>query len=124
MPTRTGCHRPKITAASAMNPRPDVMLSVNWCWSSARYTPPNEATTLWMVEQAREMAGSRGVEITVLDEKEIAEKGTAFFTDLVDDVKTVKNLIEVAFGLADDVEKWAKEQADREITDYNESVEG
>lgn len=45
--------------------------------------------------------------------KEIAEKGTAFFTDLVDDVKTVKNLIEVAFGLADDVEKWAKEQADR-----------
>lgn len=45
--------------------------------------------------------------------KEIAEKGTAFFTDLVDDVKTVKNLIEVAFGLAEEVEAWAKEQADR-----------
>jgi leucyl aminopeptidase len=38
-------------------------------------TPPNEATTLWMVERAREMAGSRGVEITVLDEQEIARRG-------------------------------------------------
>lgn len=45
--------------------------------------------------------------------KEIAEKGTAFFTDLVDDVKTVKNLIETAFGLATEVEAWAREQADR-----------
>ncbi|MCD4525707.1 hypothetical protein [Nocardioides sp. cx-173] len=45
--------------------------------------------------------------------KEIAEKGTAFFTDLVEDVKTVKNLIEVAFGLATEVEEWAREQADR-----------
>jgi leucyl aminopeptidase len=38
-------------------------------------TPPNEATTLWMAERAREMAGSRGIEITVLDEEEIARRG-------------------------------------------------
>ena len=36
MLARTGSHRPKITAARAMNPRPAVMESVNWCWSSAR----------------------------------------------------------------------------------------
>src|SRR5688572_12206264 len=29
--TNFGSHRPKIVAASAMNPRPAVMLSVNWC---------------------------------------------------------------------------------------------
>lgn len=45
--------------------------------------------------------------------KDLAEKGTAFFADLVDDVTTVKNLIEVAFGLAEEVEAWATEQADR-----------
>jgi leucyl aminopeptidase len=38
-------------------------------------TPPNEATTLWMAERAREMAESRGVEVTVLDEQEIARRG-------------------------------------------------
>jgi leucyl aminopeptidase len=38
-------------------------------------TPPNEATTLWMTERAREMAESRGVEVTVLDEQEIARRG-------------------------------------------------
>lgn len=48
--------------------------------------------------------------------KEIAEKGTAFFTDLVDDVKTVANLIKLAFDLVDEVEAWAAEQADRIAT--------
>ena len=43
--TRFGSHRPKITAASAMKPRPAVMPSVNWCWSSARYAPPSPAST-------------------------------------------------------------------------------
>jgi leucyl aminopeptidase len=38
-------------------------------------TPPNEATTLWMAERAREMAGERGVEVAVLDEQEIARRG-------------------------------------------------
>ena len=38
-------------------------------------TPPNEATTLWMAERAQEMAASRGVEVTVLDEHEIARRG-------------------------------------------------
>lgn len=38
-------------------------------------TPPNEATTLWMVERARELAEERGVEITVLDERAMAERG-------------------------------------------------
>lgn len=45
--------------------------------------------------------------------KDLAEKGTDFFKDLVDDVKTVANLIEVAFGLAEEVKAWAEEQADR-----------
>lgn len=45
--------------------------------------------------------------------KEIAEKGAAFFTDLVDDVKTVGNLIKLAFDLVDEVEAWAAEQSDR-----------
>lgn len=45
--------------------------------------------------------------------KELAEKGTAFFTDLVDDVKTVARLIGLAFDLVDEVEAWANEQADR-----------
>jgi leucyl aminopeptidase len=38
-------------------------------------TPPNEATTLWMVERARELADARGLEITVLDERAMAERG-------------------------------------------------
>ncbi|MES1240473.1 MAG: leucyl aminopeptidase [Acidobacteriota bacterium] len=38
-------------------------------------TPPNEATTLWMAERAEEMAAGRGVEVTVLDEREIARRG-------------------------------------------------
>jgi leucyl aminopeptidase len=38
-------------------------------------TPPNEATTLWMVERARELADERGLEITVLDERAMAERG-------------------------------------------------
>jgi leucyl aminopeptidase len=38
-------------------------------------TPPNEATPLWMAERAREMADSRGVEVTILDEEEIARRG-------------------------------------------------
>jgi leucyl aminopeptidase len=38
-------------------------------------TPPNEATTLWMAERAREMAAGRGIEVTVLDEEEIARRG-------------------------------------------------
>src|SRR5687767_13472227 len=35
-PARSGSQRPKITAANAMNPRPAVISSLNWCWSSAR----------------------------------------------------------------------------------------
>jgi leucyl aminopeptidase len=38
-------------------------------------TPPNEATTVWIAERAREMAADLGVEVTVLDEKEIARRG-------------------------------------------------
>lgn len=38
-------------------------------------TPPNEATTLWMAERAREMAEERGVEVTVLDEAEMTRRG-------------------------------------------------
>ncbi|HET9226628.1 MAG TPA: leucyl aminopeptidase [Thermoanaerobaculia bacterium] len=38
-------------------------------------TPPNEATTLWMAERAREMAEGRGIEVTVLDEEEMARRG-------------------------------------------------
>jgi leucyl aminopeptidase len=38
-------------------------------------TPPNEATPAWMAEQARAMAESRGMEVTVLDEAEIARRG-------------------------------------------------
>ena len=38
-------------------------------------TPPNEATTLWMTERAREMAEERGIEVTVLDEEEMARRG-------------------------------------------------
>jgi leucyl aminopeptidase len=38
-------------------------------------TPPNEATTLWMAERAREMAESRGITVTVLDETEMARRG-------------------------------------------------
>ena len=38
-------------------------------------TPPNEATTLWMAERAREMAEERGVEVTILDEEEMARRG-------------------------------------------------
>jgi leucyl aminopeptidase len=37
--------------------------------------PPNEATTVWMAERAQEMAASRGAEVTVLDEEEIARRG-------------------------------------------------
>ncbi|MFL6290772.1 MAG: leucyl aminopeptidase family protein [Thermoanaerobaculia bacterium] len=38
-------------------------------------TPPNEATTLWMAERAREMAAERGIGVTVLDETEMARRG-------------------------------------------------
>ena len=40
-------------------------------------TPPNEATTSWMAERAREMAQERGVEVTILDETEMASRGMA-----------------------------------------------
>ena len=33
-----------MVAASAMKPRPAVIWSVNWCWSSARYAPPRPAS--------------------------------------------------------------------------------
>src|SRR5215213_8339085 len=38
-------------------------------------TPPNEATTLWMAERAREMAEERGITVTILDEGEMASRG-------------------------------------------------
>ena len=38
-------------------------------------TPPNEATTLWMAERAREMAEERGIEVAILDEEEMARRG-------------------------------------------------
>ena len=38
-------------------------------------TPPNEATTLWMAERAREMAEERGIAVTILDETEMASRG-------------------------------------------------
>jgi leucyl aminopeptidase len=38
-------------------------------------SPPNEATTLWMAERAREMAEERGVAVTILDETEMASRG-------------------------------------------------
>ena len=38
-------------------------------------TPPNEATTLWMAERAREMAEERGIAVTILDETELASRG-------------------------------------------------
>ncbi len=38
-------------------------------------TPPNEATTLWMAERAREMAEERGIGVTILDETEMASRG-------------------------------------------------
>jgi len=38
-------------------------------------TPPNEATTLWMAERAREMAAERGIAVTVLDETEMGRRG-------------------------------------------------
>jgi leucyl aminopeptidase len=41
-------------------------------------TPPNEATTLWMAERAREMAEERrigGMTVTILDETEMASRG-------------------------------------------------
>lgn len=48
--------------------------AVAFCRSLAN-TPPNEATTLWMVDRAREMAESRKVKVTVLEEQEIADRG-------------------------------------------------
>jgi leucyl aminopeptidase len=38
-------------------------------------TPPNEATTVWMAERAREMAEERGISVTILDEAEMARRG-------------------------------------------------
>ncbi len=51
-----------------------VAEAVAFCRSLAN-TPPNEATTLWMVDKAREMAESRGVKVTVLDEHDIEKRG-------------------------------------------------
>ncbi|HWM94198.1 MAG TPA: leucyl aminopeptidase [Thermoanaerobaculia bacterium] len=38
-------------------------------------TPPNEATTLWMAERALELDGENGIQVTVLDEKEMEKRG-------------------------------------------------
>jgi leucyl aminopeptidase len=38
-------------------------------------TPPNEATPAWMEERARELAASRGMEVTVLDAAELERRG-------------------------------------------------
>ncbi len=38
-------------------------------------TPPNVATPVWMAEQARAIAADRGMEITILEPKELEERG-------------------------------------------------
>jgi leucyl aminopeptidase len=38
-------------------------------------TPPNEATPAWMEEQARDLAGKAGLELTVLDQAELERRG-------------------------------------------------
>lgn len=48
--------------------------------------------------------------------KDLAEKGTDFFKEVIDDVKTTVKIIALAFDLADDVKTWAQTEADRLAT--------
>src|SRR6185369_2514059 len=61
-------------------------------------TPPNEASPAWMEERARELAASRGMEVTVLDAEELARRGMAGLLAVGGGAAVPPRLVRLAWG--------------------------
>jgi len=63
-------------------------------------TPPNEASPAWMEERARELAASRGMEVTVLDAGELARRGMAGLLAVGGGAAVPPRLVRLSWGTA------------------------
>jgi leucyl aminopeptidase len=63
-------------------------------------TPPNEASPAWMEERARELAASRGMEVTVLDAAELARRGMAGLLAVGGGAAVPPRLVRLSWGTA------------------------
>ena len=60
--------------------------------------PPNEASPAWMEERARELAASRGMEVTVLDAAELARRGMGGLLAVGAGAAVPPRLVRLAWG--------------------------
>jgi len=63
-------------------------------------TPPNQASPAWMEERARELAASRGMEVTVLDAGELERRGMAGLLAVGGGAAVPPRLVRLSWGTA------------------------